>query len=238
MSATKSKSSTNTKKPGVSSKVTSTSTKKTDVKAPRSISGRDILFGVLAVIIVLLGIFAFWPRNVPAAPAAVIPTIAIKTPVPAQPTALPVIQPAVQPQSVAQPTTVELITELRSDEKAAKGLSDQKVNPVVTLNPGEGVMISSDPGGFLVEGTSIDSESMGYMAYIWNNSQKTIDVVLHTGWNDPNKRWNIHPVVYKVLDVSALREHVLDINLGEKKPVVYGYIFADGKLSKDSDLNK
>jgi hypothetical protein len=134
------------------------------------------------------------------------------------------------------PAAIQKIIELRADENAAVGLKDHSVDAVTTLQPGEGVWVSSDPGWFSVQGTQIDS-AKGYLAYVDNQYKDPIKVVYHTGWNGDNERWNIHPVVYHVTDLSGLREHVLSINLGERKPNVFGYIYtAAGKLTPDPNL--
>ena len=144
--------------------------------------------------------------------------------------------PATAEADVEDVEEVPGIVELRSGENAAVGLKDQAVNPVITLAPGEGFRVSSDPGGLLVKGTSIDSESMGYMPYVFNDSTQSIKVTLHTGWNAPNQRWNIHPVVFQVNDFSALREHTLMINEGEQKPNVVGFTWTGTALVADPDL--
>jgi len=95
---------------------------------------------------------------------------------------------------------------------------------------------SSDPGGVSISGRIIDYESKGSMGYIFNDSDQTITVVFHTGWNEENQRWNISPVLFKVNDLKALREHTLTVNKGEQKPLVFGKIWNGSELLSDPDL--
>jgi hypothetical protein len=230
-----------------------------DSEKPRSLSNGQLILGLgaVALIILVLAIFLVF-NSINAkferfATSFVIPTSAPVT----QPTTAPVVQPAiipdsaqpindpvVQPQPVVQsavdPNAVETIIELRSEENAAVGLKNKSVDPVATLAPGEGLYVSSDPGWFSIAGTKVDTQGKGYMMYVFNNSQEIAQVVFHTGWNgddqgNGNQRWNIHVVVYQVNEFSGLRDHVLEINKGEDKPVVFGYIF-DGTLTPDPDL--
>lgn len=163
------------------------------------------------------------------------PVIPTEPAAPPVPTAEPEVKAPADEPEIAEEEELNLI-ELRSGENAAVGLEDPAVNPKVTLQSGEGLMVSSDPGGFSVSDKPIDSENFGYMAYIVNQTEDPIDVVFHTGWNEPNHRWNIHIVVFHVNEVSALREHVQDINSREQKPSFFGYIFSETGLVADPDL--
>ena len=188
------------------------------------------------IIIIGLIVFAIWgavkifSRPTVPAVAPIVPTQFAPAPI-AEPE---VKAPADEPE-IAEEEELNLI-ELRSGENAAVGLEDPAVNPKVTLQSGEGLMVSSDPGGFSVSDKPTDSENFGYMAYIVNQTEDPIDVVFHTGWNEPNHRWNIHIVVFHVNEVSALREHVQDINSREQKPSFFGYIFSETGLVVDPDL--
>jgi len=115
-------------------------------------------------------------------------------------------------------------------------LRDPKANPTVIVEPGQGVLWSSDPGGANASGQTIDYEKKGSMGYIFNASNKPIDVVFHTSWNIENGRWNISPVLFKVNDLKALREHTLTINRGEQKPLFFGKIWNGSELLNDPDL--
>jgi len=131
----------------------------------------------------------------------------------------------------------EPLIEIGSDQDIAIGLSDPKANPTLTLKPGEGFWVSSDPGTFTVgSAQAVSSGEYGYMAYVLNSSNENVTVVLTTGWNEPNQRWNVHPVQYEVKDFSALRNLVLQVNEGEKKPTVFGYTFENGALTPDPAL--
>ncbi|OQA81237.1 MAG: hypothetical protein BWY29_01053 [Microgenomates group bacterium ADurb.Bin238] len=128
------------------------------------------------------------------------------------------------------------LVELGTGEMIAVGLKDPNANPVVKLEPNQGVLWSSDPGGVSISGRIIDYESKGSMGYIFNDSDQTITVVFHTGWNEENQRWNISPVLFKVNDLKALREHTLTVNKGEQKPLVFGKIWNGSELLSDPDL--
>ncbi len=140
--------------------------------------------------------------------------------------------PIVEPAVAEEPDLVEIGT----GEVVALGLRDPKANPTVIVEPGQGVLWSSDPGGANASGQTIDYEKKGSMGYIFNASNKPIDVVFHTSWNIENGRWNISPVLFKVNDLKALREHTLTINRGEQKPLFFGKIWNGSELLNDPDL--
>ena len=140
----------------------------------------------------------------------------------------------VEPDDPAGPDTD--LVEIGTGEAVAVGLKDPAANPVVMIEPGQGVLWSSDPGGANASGQVIDYETRGSMGYIFNDSDEPLEVVFHTGWNTENERWNISPVLFKVNDLGALREHTLTKNESEQKPMFFGLIWNGSELLNDPDI--
>lgn len=199
-------------------------------------------WGVLVRVIIILGliVFGIWgitkvfPRSAaekaPEYQAPVIPTVSAPAP-----TAEPEVaadEPEVAEVVEEEPDLVEIGT----GETIALGLKDPNANPIVKIEPGQGVLWSSDPGGANASGQIIDYENKGSMGYIFNDSDEPLEVVFHTGWNTENERWNISPVLFEVKQLSALREHTLTINVDEQKPMFFGKIWNGSELLDDPDL--
>jgi hypothetical protein len=181
---------------------------------------------ILGILFVLVIVIASCASNKPAAQVA--PAAVVENPVPpaaAAPSEPPVVE------------EVKPLIELGTGEIVAIGLKDENATPKVTLKPGEGLLVSSDKGEMVIQGTSFKSES-GFMAYAFNenDSGQTIEVSLITGWNKDNERFNVNPVKYQVNKLDALRELVLKINVSEVKPAVFGYIFGKDGVITDPAL--
>lgn len=196
-----------------------------------------ILILIAAVLIAVWLSGGFNKKTTEKAPVSQAPSVTQPTqPAPVIPTAETEVEaPVVEPTAEVveeEPGIVELGT----GEMIAVGLKDPNVNPVVKLKPNQGVLWSSDPGGANASGQVIDYENKGSMGYIFNDSDDPIEVVFHTGWNSENERWNISPVLFKVNDLKALREHTLTINVDEQKPLFFGKIWNGSELLNDPDL--
>lgn len=196
-----------------------------------------ILILIAAVLIAVWLSGGFNKKTTEKAPVSQAPSVTQPTqPAPVIPTAETEVEaPVVEPTAEVveeEPGIVELGT----GEMIAVGLKDPNVNPVVKLEPNQGVLWSSDPGGANASGQVIDYENKGSMGYIFNDSDDPIEVVFHTGWNSENERWNISPVLFKVNDLKALREHTLTINVDEQKPLFFGKIWNGSELLNDPDL--
>lgn len=191
-----------------------------------------LLVLIMVIILAMIWLSGGFDRKAPEVEAPVAPT---------QPAPSPTAEPEVQAPPVVEPTAEVVeeepgIVELGTGEMIAVGLKDPNVNPVVKLEPNQGVLWSSDPGGANASGQVIDYENKGSMGYIFNDSDDPIEVVFHTGWNAENERWNISPVLFKVNDLKALREHTLTINVDEQKPLFFGKIWNGSELLNDPDL--
>ncbi len=137
----------------------------------------------------------------------------------------------VEPTEVPEPIKVSepikgLATDLgaRLCDADITTIDDPKKAPAIVVAPGEGLVISMDPGRVTAGDTEVVSSGSGILLGFTNDTKEPVTVTVTTGWNAPNGRWNTYICRF---DGKAIAEQSEIKQDAEKKPVYKLVVMSD-----------
>lgn len=120
------------------------------------------------------------------------------------------------------------------DAAVVSNLDNPKVDPIVKIPAGNGVVISMDPGSVSVDSIKIAESTAGMLIGYYNDATIEVTATVKTGWNSPNGRWNTY-ICRFALDKAQVWARANEKQDKEKKPVFKLIVRSDTIANKIVD---